>query len=126
MRHNKREENKELFLIALEKTLGIVSAACKEIGISRDTYYKWLRDDPEFKKKVDDMNEYQVDFVENQLFKKIKAGSERAILFYMKYKGKNRGYASRTEITGANGDDLFSKIEFKFGSKLTDKKEENE
>lgn len=117
MRHTTKE-NKEMFLKALEKTLGIISAACKESGVKRETYYSWIKKDPDFKAKVDELYEYQVDFVEHQLFKKIKAGSERAILFYMKYKGRNRGYANRTELTGADGEDLFKNIEFKFNKPI--------
>lgn len=98
-RPEETKKNKERMLKALEKSLGIVTPACKEVGISRQTYHRWYSDDPEFKKKVDDINEVQADFVENQLFKKIKEGSERSILFYMRYKGKNRGYTDSIDIT---------------------------
>jgi len=78
------DKRKEFMLQALGKTLGLVTPACKELGVSRDTFYRWLREDPEFKKKVDEIDDIQGDFVEHQLFKKIKEGSERSILFYMK------------------------------------------
>jgi hypothetical protein len=90
---------KEMLLVALEKHLGIVTAACKEVGISRDSYYDYYKTDPEFKRKVDDINEIVIDFAESQLYKKIKAGSERSILFYMKYKGRKRGYTDSVDIT---------------------------
>lgn len=90
---------KEQLLIALEKHLGIVTAACKEVGISRDSYYDYYNDDPEFRRKVDDINEIAIDFTESQLFKQIKNGSERSILFFMKYKGRKRGYTDSVDIT---------------------------
>jgi hypothetical protein len=90
---------KEQLLIALEKHLGIVTAACKEVGISRDSYYDYYNDDPEFRRKVDDINEIAIDFTESQLFKQIKSGSERSILFFMKYKGRKRGYTDSVDIT---------------------------
>lgn len=90
---------KEQLLIALEKNLGIVTAACKEVGISRDSYYDYYNNDPEFRRKVDDINEIAIDFTESQLFKKIKQGSERSILFFMKYKGRKRGYTDSVDIT---------------------------
>lgn len=90
---------KEQLLIALEKNLGIVTAACKEVGISRDSYYDYYNRDPEFRRKVDDINEIAIDFTESQLYKKIKQGSERSILFFMKYKGKKRGYTDSIDIT---------------------------
>jgi len=90
--------HKQKLLEALEKSLGIVTAACKEVGISRDRFYTYYREDPEFKSKVDDINEITIDFAENQLLKKIKEGSERSILFYMKYKGRKRGYNEELNI----------------------------
>ncbi len=90
---------KEQLLIALEKNLGIVTAACKEVGISRDSYYDYYNNDEEFRRKVDDINEIAIDFTESQLFKKIKQGSERSILFFMKYKGRKRGYTDSVDIT---------------------------
>jgi hypothetical protein len=86
-------------LLALEKNLGIVTPACKEVGISRNVFYQWYRSDEEFKKAVDDINDVTLDFAENQLLKKIKEGSERSILFYMRYKGRKRGYTEELNIT---------------------------
>lgn len=94
-----KKQNKDELLKALEKTLGIVTPACKEVNISRETFYRWYNEDPEFKERVDSINDIQADFVENQLFKKIKEGSERSILFYMRYKGKKRGYTDSIDIT---------------------------
>lgn len=96
---NDMEENKNRMIKALENSLGIVTPACKEVGVSRVTFYKWVRDDEEFKKRVDEVYEIQGDFVENQLFKKIKAGSEKSIMFYMRYKGRKRGYTDSIDIT---------------------------
>jgi hypothetical protein len=93
-------KNKEALLVALEKSLGIVTPACKEVGISRNQFYIYYNTDDEFKKNVDDINEVTLDFVENQLLKKIKDGSEKSILFYMKYRGRKRGYDERLQIEG--------------------------
>lgn len=95
----KIEKNKELLLVALEKSLGIVTPACKEVGISRETYYRYYKEDEVFRASVDDINEITLDFAENQLLKKIKEGSERSILFYMKYKARKRGYTDSIDIT---------------------------
>ena len=103
-KHNAEEYKKKL-LISLEKNLGIVTTACKEIGINRDTYYEYYNSDPEFRRKVDDINEIVIDFAETQLYKKIKEGSEKSILFLMKYKGKKRGYTDSIDIT-SNGKDI--------------------
>ena len=96
---NNIKKRKELLLEALERSLGIVTPACKDVGISRNQFYIYYNTDPAFKAAVDDINEVTLDFAENQLLKKIKEGSERSILFYMKYKGKKRGYADSIDIT---------------------------
>ena len=93
-------KNKELLLQALERSLGLVTPACKEVGISRNQFYVYYNTDPDFKKSVDDINEILTDFVENQLFKKIKDGDTQSILFFMKYKGKKRGYTDSLDING--------------------------
>ena len=117
--------HKEKLLIALEKSLGIVTAACKEVGISRQQFYEYCKTDPEFKKSVDDINEITLDFTESQLFRKIKEGSERSILFYMKYKGRKRGYTEKLEIEGDLG---LSKLTFEIINRTdkTDNKAEKD
>lgn len=95
----KTEQKKKKLLQALERSLGIVTPACKEAGLSRETFYRWCREDADFKKKADEIQDVTLDFAENQLLKKIKEGSERSILFYMKYRGKGRGYTENIDIT---------------------------
>lgn len=99
-------DKKDLVIQCLERSLGIVTTACGEAGISRDTFYKWYKTDPEFKAKVDDINEITLDFVENQLLKKIKEGSEKSIMFYMRYKARKRGYTDNVDIT-SNGNTIW-------------------
>jgi hypothetical protein len=92
------EKNKKDLIIAMEKHLGIVTAACKDVGLCRDTFYTYYKTDAEFRASIDEINEYTTDFVESQLLKKIKQGSERSILFYMKYKGRKRGYTESISL----------------------------
>ena len=94
---------KENLILSLEKSLGIVTTACKNSGCSRETFYKYCKDDIEFKKKVDDISNIALDFAESQLHQQIKDGNTSATIFYLKTKGKNRGYVERQEITGAEG-----------------------
>ena len=43
---NKTEHIKKKAIIeALIKSLGVVSTACKIVGIGRTTFYDWLKDD---------------------------------------------------------------------------------
>jgi transcriptional regulator of acetoin/glycerol metabolism len=36
-------------LEALEKSLGVVTTACSKVGCSRETFYKYCKEDEEFK-----------------------------------------------------------------------------
>jgi hypothetical protein len=94
---NRIAQNKKALIEALIKSLGIVSAACDSLKIGRSTFYKYYREDVEFKLAVEDVQEIALDFVETKLFSKIKGGDTTAIIFYLKTKGKARGYIERTE-----------------------------
>ena len=54
---NSTEHKKKAILEALEKSLGVVTTACKNVGIGRTTYYQWLKDDEEFATQVKDIDE---------------------------------------------------------------------
>lgn len=92
---------KKAMLQALEKALGIVTQACKVVGISRQTHYNWLELDDEYKQAVQDLGDVALDFAESKLHKLIDSGNPAATIFYLKTKGKNRGYVERQEIAVA-------------------------
>jgi hypothetical protein len=94
------DAQKKAMVQALEKSLGIVTAACKVVGISRQTHYNWL-EDPEYKKAVGEIGDVALDFAESHLHKLIKDGNPAATIFYLKTKGKERGYVERQEIAVA-------------------------
>lgn len=93
-----KDTNKKAMLEALKKTLGVVTPACDEVGIARSTHYRWMEEDNEYLNKVNDLLDYQIDFVESKLFENINNGDTTATIFYLKTKGKNRGYIERTHI----------------------------
>ena len=103
---NKSEHTKKALLEALEKSLGIVTTACKIAGVSRSIYYKHYNSDGKFRAQCDDIQEQQKDFVESQLFQLIKDKNPACVIFFMKTKAKDRGYIERQEITGKNGKPL--------------------
>jgi hypothetical protein len=101
------DKYKKQLLIALRNHAGLITPACREVGISRQQYYYYLKHDPEFKEAVEDIHEETIDFVESKLLEKIEQGSERSILFFMKYRGKKRGYTDTIDIT-SNGETINS------------------
>lgn len=97
---------KKAMIEALEKTLGIVTTACKIVDINRSTHYAWLKDDPEYRAAVESLDDIVLDFAESSLHKKIKDGDTTATIFYLKTKGKKRGYIERQEIAGVEDQPL--------------------
>lgn len=87
------EQKKELFLECLKSCGGLISLACKKSRIvGRTQFYQWKKDDPEFARRVDEIIEDTVDYVESKLLAKVEKNETVAIIFYLKAKGKERGY----------------------------------
>lgn len=126
---------KERMLIALKNSLGVVKDACEIADIARSTFYNWINEDPEFKSKVEAIKDESIDFVESQMFKRIKGyehnedkifqyegspvivptkkhypPSEQLIQFFLKTRGRERGYIEKQEINH-KGDIRFNGIE---------------
>ena len=89
--------SKAALLAALEQTLGIVTAACKLAGISRSTFYEWMKSDIDFALAVEEIENIALDFAESKLHGAIAKGNIAAIIFYLKTKGRDRGYIERVE-----------------------------
>ena len=90
---------KPKMLEALERNLGVVTAACKECNISRNAFYEWCREDPKYNQEVENIMEVRLDFAESQLLKNIREGISSDIQFFLKKKGKSRGYGDSMDIT---------------------------
>ena len=97
---------------ALTESLGVVTDACRKVGIARKTHYEWYNEDKEYHKSVDDLGQVALDFAESMLYKKMRDKDTTAIIFYLKTKGKKRGYIERQEITGKDGDPIIPVIKF--------------
>ena len=91
-------DKKTAMLQALERSLGVVSPAAEAANVARMSHYRWMKDDPEYRAAVDSINEKAIDFAENALHKLIRSGNPASTIFYLKTKGKARGYVERSEI----------------------------
>jgi len=95
---NKTQQNKKALLKALQKNMGIVTKACEMVDLNRWTFYDYYKKDKQFAEDVDSMQDYVLDFAESKLFENIEEKKEASIFFYLKCKGKKRGYIERQEV----------------------------
>lgn len=76
------------------------------MGISKDCVYQWRLNDKEFRANMEAVQETALDYAESQLFRNMKAGpsGQASTIFYLKTKGKRRGYIETVEtLIGGNG-----------------------
>ncbi len=118
---DKSNTKKELMLKCLANSMGIISHACEKASINRSTHYEWLKEDEAYRAAVDAINESAIDFAESQLMKLIKGASHEVVtqrgevveindgpnptatIFYLKTKGKKRGYVEKQEMDHSGG-----------------------
>lgn len=108
----KQEEKKLEFIEAIKSSFGLLTRACDVVNINFQTYRNWYKKDPEFAEQVDnavtDAYEKTTDMAEGKLYQAINKGEMTGIIFYLKTRGKKRGYIERQEITGKDGESLFT------------------
>ena len=93
------QSNKKKLIDALEKSLGIVTEACEKAQLSRTQFYKWYKEDKKFRQQVDSIEGKFIDFTETHLKEQIKNNNTQATIFYLKTRGRKRGYGDSLDIT---------------------------
>ena len=83
---------------ALVSSLGVVTSAAKVAGVDNATHYTWLKNDPIYRERVESIADVALDFAESKLHENIDKGDTTATIFYLKTKGKKRGYIEKQEI----------------------------
>jgi len=97
----KKNKSQEQFFEELKK-VPIIQVACEKTGLSRNSVYRWRKEDKDFLEKMDQAISDGVDFVndmsESQLLTLIKEKSWPAISFWLKH--RNSKFKERIEIEG--------------------------
>lgn len=100
----KKNKYQDQFLDELKK-VPIVQVACEKTGLSRNSVYRWRKEDKHFAKKLDEAIAEGValvsDMSESQLLTLIKEKNYSAISFWLRHRNDN--YKDKLEIT--NKDD---------------------
>ena len=97
---------KAKLLTALEKSLGVVTRACKTAKCDRGTFYNYYNSDEAFKKSVDGLNEVAKDFIEDAAYRQVKAGDSSLIKYMLSTKCRDRGYS----LTDSDSNDIIIRI----------------
>lgn len=93
---------------AVNRSNGLISIAAKALKCSRQAIYERAKRSPKIATAIEEASEMILDVGESRLFKAVLAGDRWAVEFLLSRKGKARGYATRTEMTGADGAPLIT------------------
>lgn len=80
-----------------EKKACNLTATAKALAMSRMQLYNWRAKNRKLDEAMRQCEESMLDNTESELFKQIKDGNITAIIFFLKTKGKNRGYYEKVE-----------------------------
>jgi len=83
---------------ALEKMRGNVALTAQALGVSRQTVYSYMERYPDLRGIREDAVEYVTDIAEGHLEKMILSGDQRAVEFWLRYRGKGRGYTLANDV----------------------------
>lgn len=96
----KKNKFQDQFLDELTK-VPIIQVACEKSGLSRNSIYRWKKEDPTFARKMEEAFSQGValvnDMSESQLLTLIKEKSYPALSFWLRHRNDN--YKDRLEVT---------------------------
>ena len=74
-----------------------ITATCSALGISRKTFYEWKEKKKKLAEGLEAAEESIIDFAESKLVEHINNDDVQALIFFLRTKGKKRGYVEKTE-----------------------------
>lgn len=93
-----KKQKQKIFIASFIKHRCMVTSTCEDCGIAVKTYYEWIKEE-EFADAINDSIEKLQDRIENVLYEKIeKEKDTTALIFYLKTKGKKRGYIEKQQL----------------------------
>lgn len=126
----KKPDDKAIILEVITKKNGIKKEVASAFGVTRRTINNWINEDEEIKNAFEDANENMIDFVESQMYlrmkgipiyeKNKKTGKEEIVDYkvlpsdmliknYINTKGASRGYGEKKSLDiTSNGNSIIS------------------
>lgn len=83
---------------AIEDSGGNISIIAERLGCEWHTAKTYIEKSEETKAAYEAETESVIDLAESKLIENIQANDNTAIIFYLKTKGKKRGYIEKTEV----------------------------
>lgn len=74
-----------------------ITATCAALNISRKTFYEWKEKKKKLAEGLEEAEEAVLDWAESKLKDHIQNDDLQALIFFLKTKGKKRGYVEKTE-----------------------------
>jgi hypothetical protein len=82
---------------ALEQCAGVLSAAAAKLHCAPTTVTNYVNRSKRLQKRLKEIIEENLDLAESKLLLAIRDGNMTAVIFYLKTKGKHRGYTERSD-----------------------------
>ena len=92
----KRVSNEQIAAMYEKKGCNI-TATCAALNITRKTFYERRNKNKLLASQLDACEESLLDFAESKLMEHINDGDITSLIFFLKTKGKKRGYVERVE-----------------------------
>ena len=83
---------------ALKASGGLITHAARKLGVTQPAVSQRVKSSEFLQAVIQEITESTLDLAESQLMEKIREGHIAAIIFYLKTKGRDRGFSERMEI----------------------------
>jgi len=91
---------------ALREHHGIILKAAEACGVSRPYFYQFMEKHPELETIRAEASDVLLDIAEANVVADLGKGDGKTTRWFLDRKGKDRGYTTRQEVTGADGGPL--------------------
>ncbi len=110
---SKRKVSDAAIASLLAQEFGNVAAVARELKMRRGAVLDRINVSPDLTQVLDDNREGIIDDAETNMFKAAKVGDIPACRFILSTIGKDRGYGTRSELTGLDGAPIAAAVTYR-------------
>lgn len=82
----------------IDECRGNIAQIARRLGVSRGTIWNRIKGNERLEEKLEQARETLIDDAEDVLIRKVLEGSTPELIFFLKTRGRHRGYTERHEI----------------------------